>query len=48
MDESAGTILIGEAGCDTAFDWIGAHEYSLSAWKDNPNMYYAYTDNILK
>ena len=48
VDESAGTILIGEAGCDTEFDWIGAHEYSLSNWKDNPNMYYAYTDNILK
>jgi surface antigen len=40
-------IIVGEAGCSSSFDWIGAHEYSLSNYT-NGNYTYVYTDNILK
>ena len=48
VDEANGKIILGEAGCGSSFDWIGAHEYDLAAWKDQPRIKYAYTDNILK
>lgn len=46
IDKANNKIIIGEAGCGAGLDFIGAHEYSLSEWTDNPSITYAYTDNI--
>ena len=47
IDTANNKIIIGEAGCGSGLDFIGAHEYSLSEWTNNPSITYAYTDNIL-
>ena len=47
IDEANNKIIIGEAGCRTSVDWIGAHEYNLSDWT-NTGVVYAYTDGLLK
>ena len=44
INTTTNKIIIGEAGCNTAFSWTGAHEYSLSDWTNNENIFYAYTD----
>ena len=46
IDTTNNKIIIGEAGCGSGLDWIGAHEYDLSEWTNNPSISYAYTDNI--
>lgn len=42
VDETAGTVIIGEAGCNQP-EFTGAHEYPLAQWTDGSHTY-AYTD----